>query len=103
MKTIRINRAELINELTTALEYAGSTDWDIYVDMDGNVDTCHNTHSNGDWVEIIDLYYCEVDPDSDCKETAEWIVSQRDFLTEEYEIWCEDEIDFIPVTFDIVG
>lgn len=93
MKTIEIKKEELITELATALRHAGSTDWDIYVNDDGQVSTRHNTYDNAGWYEIIDLYYSyqedfDVEDAQQCREIAEWITDE-DFELPEYEDMVE--------------
>lgn len=84
MNTITINRNDLVAELANALQHAGGTDWDLYVDAGGNVDTRHITHPNHEWFEIIDLYNCSLENDGlypgdqgyDYQAAAEWIVDE---------------------------
>lgn len=102
MKTIKIKRQNLVDELTNALVYAGHTDRNVYSDINGNIDTRYNNYSNGDWVEIINLYSCEVSDNSNCRETAEWIVENLEFIDEE-EIWCNEAWGFIPVSIELIN
>lgn len=102
---INIKKADLIGELASALDHAGSTDWDVYVNAEGNVDTRHNTYDNSDWVEIIDLYYTAYDCDDGCdnEELAAWIVEDVfDPLSEKYEVWCDDLAAFVEAEIYLV-
>lgn len=93
-RTIEINKENLVRVLASSLKHAGSTDWDIYVNEDGDVDLRHNTHPTDGWYEIIDLYNCAYDdtdfdnPDQ-CQELSEWMV-ETDMDIENIEIYTDD-------------
>jgi hypothetical protein len=94
MKTIKIGKNELMNKLAEGLKYAGATDWDIYIDVDGNIDIRNNAHPNQNWYEIIDLYNCEYegtdfDNPDECRELAEWLVDE-DMDIDDIEIYTDD-------------
>lgn len=82
MNTIQIKKSDLAATLQKALKYAGSTDWDVYVNAQGLLDVRHNTHDNRDWYEIIDLYSADLENDGkypnddgyNYRSSAEWIV-----------------------------
>lgn len=103
MPTIQIKKSALIDCLQEALGHATSTDWDVYVRVDGVLDIRHNTYDNRDWYEIIDLYSADLENDGkypgddeyDYRGSAEWIVSDcGGWLPESVSFWGDDgEID----------
>ena len=70
MKTIEISRQELVELLEHAQH--GSTDWDIYVKIDGELAERHNTHNNNNWYELIDLYCTNYD-NAENYTTEDWV------------------------------
>ncbi len=61
---IKLNAESLAKTLFENVENIGGTDWDIYIDLDGNIDTRHNTFDNSGWYEIFDLYSIYDDNDT---------------------------------------
>lgn len=62
MKTIYVNRADLKNELINCGSHVfGSSDWAIYCDENGKLETCHNTENNIPEYTVIDFYYTDAD------------------------------------------
>ena len=99
MTTIQIKKTELINTLLSAAEHFGSTDWDVFVDVDGDVDTLHNTEVSAEWNELIDLHSlgytdendnCPGDDEYDAQGIAEWIVNETDAIPSNIE-WYNDK------------
>jgi len=78
MKTIEIHVNELAKTIVENIHYAGSTEWDVYVNDDGIIDVRHNTHPNGDWYEVYDFYSSwSKDELADTKqESIDWLVSE---------------------------
>lgn len=112
MTTIKIKKSDLIKELSTAVEYFGSTDWDIYVSADGSVDTRHNTYSTSGWDEIIDLYYLgdysdendniPGDENYDARGVAEWLVNETDLTLSDIERYNTENGEFETVNIELV-
>ena len=75
MRTINIKKSAVVGEFLSNINRAGSTEWDIYVDSKGRVDCRHNTHSNGEWTEVVDLYNCTWDNIANDEETFDWLMS----------------------------
>ncbi len=102
-KSISINALSLATEILNNKDKAGSTDWDIYVDMDGNIDCRHNTFDNSEWFEIVDLYSCWDDEDTlsmPADEYAEWLRSDAIPYFEDIELWNDDSMEFESVSVD---
>ncbi|WP_420588176.1 hypothetical protein [Bacterioplanoides sp.] len=112
MTTIQIKKIDLISELSAAAEHFGSTDWDIYVNADGAVDTRHNTHMNSDWDVLIDLYHMggyedengnyPGDDDYDSAGVAEWIVNETDITLHDIERYNYQTEDFEKIELELI-
>jgi hypothetical protein len=55
IQIIEVDKTKLIECLNKNSDSWGSTEWDICVDSNGNVEIKHNTNQIG-WYEIVDLY-----------------------------------------------
>ncbi len=62
---IEIKKADLVECIEEALCYAGSTDWDVYLNLSGHLSVRHQTYDNRGYFEIIDLYSCTPSIDED--------------------------------------
>jgi hypothetical protein len=108
MTTIQIKKSELISELTNSLQYAGSTEWDLYVHVNGALDTRHNTYENADWHELIDLYNCAYDGtdfenQNDRRALAEWMIEEQQIPSEiEIEVDTDDGFEFRNADIELV-
>lgn len=101
MKTIKIDPIKFAEVVLDNAEKAGSTEWDIYTDDEGNLDIRHNTYNNSDWHEIYDLYYGYSSDQLQCgsiDELAAWMVSHGiDFNNLDAEEWDPEKEEFNPV------
>ena len=62
MKTIYVNPEDLKNELMSCdSRVFGSSDWAIYCDENGKLETCHNTENNIPEYTVVDFYYTDAD------------------------------------------
>lgn len=78
MKTIEISSKKFAEIVLSNTDKIGSTDWDIYTDLDGRLDLRHQTHNNADWYEVCDLYNFWNDDEtlsSSVEELASWLES----------------------------
>ena len=77
MITIKIDATQLAILAVQNCQYAGSTDWSIYTNVDGRLDVRHNTYDNNEWVVVYDFYYGynEDDLQGEKSEVIEWMES----------------------------
>jgi len=71
-KTIEIKKAEVVAEFLSNLKHVGSSDWSIYANQDGDVDTRHNTENLYGWAKITGFYSAWENLEND-SETADWL------------------------------
>lgn len=93
MEILKIKKDDLIKELTAGLKRAGSTEWKIYVNLNGDVDLRHNTYNNNEWHELMDMY-CFSDYENDGKYPGD-----DDYDYEESAIWIVDNLD--PIIIEV--
>ena len=80
MTTLTISKTTLALAAIDNANRAGSTEWDVYVSIDGgSVDTRHNTHDNRKWLEAVDLYYAygesDLDDNNGGYDVVDWMIS----------------------------
>jgi len=76
MADIKINSVELAKIILANSDKIGSTDWNIYVSVDGNIECRHSTLDSLDWIEVVELYSFWDDEDTlSCsdEELGEWL------------------------------
>jgi hypothetical protein len=104
MKTIKINPTKLAKIILDNTDKAGSTEWDIYTDINGNLDVRHDSNVSQDWYQIYDLYYGYSEDQLICdslQKLADWLVSYGiDFSRLELDEWNSDINDFEKITID---
>jgi hypothetical protein len=104
MKNIKINPVKFAQIVLDNAEKAGSTEWDIYADENGNLAIRHNTYNNNDWYEIYDLYYGYDADQLECEsieQLADWMVSDGiDFSNLNIEEFNDETGDLEPVVIE---
>jgi hypothetical protein len=56
MKTIKINKLRLAEEIIANSHLVGNDDWGIYTNITGSLICRHSTHVNKGWFEIYNFY-----------------------------------------------